>query len=347
VKIEPGRKFDFNDVLIRPRPSTLSSRRDVDITRTFDFCHSSTTWTGFPLIASNMDATGTMKMAGSLSKQGALTALSKFYAVKELVKFFRKRESEHAFYSMGMTPTDYEKLEAVKVESPISKICIEVANGYIQDLPKYVTKVRKSNPTAIIMAGSVCTPEITKILLSAGADIIRVGIGSGSVCITRKMTGVGCPQLSAILECSDAAHQEKGLICSDGGCTVPGDICKAFGAGADFVMLGGMLAGHDECDGVVKFRRKSGRRVPVTMEFYGMASIVAQKKHFGGISDYCSAEGKVVDVPYRGGVTGTLQEIAGGLRSMMTYIDAKELAEVPTKTSFMIVGSQLNQVYGQ
>jgi GMP reductase len=186
-------------------------------------------------------------------------------------------QAKGAFYSMGITSGDLEKFSAVKDKISVLKVCIEVANGYIHDLPKFVTRVRKENPTVIIMAGSVCTPEMTTNLLQAGADIVRVGIGSGSVCITRKVAGVGYPQLSAIIECSEAAHQEKGFICSDGGCTVPGDICKAFGAGADFVMLGGMLAGHKECEGTVKYAKKGRKRVPVAMQFYGMASTVAQK----------------------------------------------------------------------
>jgi GMP reductase len=347
VKIETDKKLDFSDVLIRPRPSALSSRRDVDITRKFSFPHSATTWSGFPLVASNMDVTGTLRMAKALSEKGALTALSKYYELDDLVKFFHTRESDYAFYSMGITTADLDKLNALKEKISIAKICIEVANGYIPDVAKFVATVRKQNPTSVIMAGSVCTPEMTTTLLQSGADIIRVGISSGSVCITRKIAGVGYPQLSAILECSEAAHQENGFVCSDGGCIVPGDVCKAFGAGADFVMLGGMLAGHAECEGTIKYKKKGRKKIPVSMQFYGMASIIAQKKHFGGVASYRALEGKVVDVPYRGNVAETVQEIAGGLRSMMTYIDARDLSEVATKTTFIKVGNQTNNVYGK
>ena len=346
MNIEPDQKLDFRDVLIRPRPSRLSSRRDVNLLRAFQFPHSGTTWTGFPLIASNMDTTGTLAMARSLSKHGALTALSKYYSPTDLAKFFRTPEGEFAFYSMGITVDDINRLRKFKNKLSISKISVEVANGYIHDLPEFVELVRRENTTSIIMAGSICTPEGTQVLLRAGADIVRVGIGSGSVCITRKVTGVGYPQLSAVIECSQAAHAESGFICSDGGCTVPGDICKAFGAGADFVMLGGMLAGHDECDGVIKYETKGRKKRPVTMEFYGMASNIAQRKHFGGKAAYRAAEGKVVSVPYRGGVAATVLEIMGGLRSMMTYVDAKDLSEVPANTSFVRVGTQLNTVFG-
>lgn len=347
MKIAADKKLDFSDVLIRPRPSTLSSRRDVDIKRKFHFPHSGTTWIGFPLVASNMDTTGTLRMAKALSEYDALTALSKYYEPKDLIKFFHTKESENTFYSMGITEGDLDRFNAVKEKISIPKVCIEVANGYIHDLPKFVTKVRKENPTSVIMAGSVCTPEMTSNLLQAGADIIRVGIGSGSVCITRRVAGVGYPQLSAIIECSEAAHRAKGFICSDGGCVFPGDICKAFGAGADFVMLGGMLAGHAECEGTIRYAKKGGKKVPVAMQFYGMASVIAQKKHFGDVAAYRAAEGKVVDVPYRGNVKNTIQEIAGGLRSMMTYIDASELSEVAAKVTFVKVGNQSNNVFGK
>jgi GMP reductase len=346
VKIDSDGKLDFKDVLIRPAPGTLSSRRDVDVQRTFKFRHGANTWTGLPIIASNMDTTGTFKMGLALLRHGALTALSKYYDAADLETFFHTAGGENAFWSMGITPDDLDKLRAVKRKISISKICIEVANGYVPDLPKFVATVRKENSNALIMAGSVCTPEMTGILVDAGADIIRVGIGSGSVCITRKVTGVGYPQLSAIIECSEAAHQAEGFVCSDGGCTVPGDICKAFGGGSDFVMLGGMLAGHDECEGKMKYRKKGNKKVPVSMQFYGMASSVAQEKHFGRLASYRAVEGKVVDVPYRGSVEHTILEIVGGLRSMMTYIDAKTLAEIPAKIHFIRVGAQLNNVYG-
>lgn len=347
MKIEQEKKLDFRDVLIRPRPSRLSSRQSVSLTRTFEFSNSSAKWSGFPLIASNMDTTGTIEMARALSKYGAVTALSKYYSPEKLIKFFRTQPSENSFYSMGITPAEFDQLKKLKDKISLPKISIEVANGYIPDLPKVIAAVRRECPQAIIMAGSVCTPEGTRNVLKAGADIARVGIGSGSVCITRKITGIGYPQLSAAIECAEAAHQEGGFICSDGGCTVPGDVCKAFGAGADFVMLGGMLAGHKECSGVIKYERKRGKKIPVSMQFYGMASDIAQQKHFGGKAAYRASEGKVVNVPYRGAVAQTILEIMGGLRSMMTYIDAADLSEVSANTHFVKVGAQLNTVFGK
>jgi GMP reductase len=346
VKVDNDWKLDFRDVLIRPRLGNLSSRKDVVLDRTFQFPHSGATWTAFPLVASNMDATGTIEMARALSKHGAITALSKYYPTRELIPFFRSAAGANAFFSVGISSSDLERLQAVKAKTPISKISVEVANGYIPDLPKFVSALRRENPKAIIMAGSVCTPEGTQTLLRSGADIARVGIGSGSVCITRQVTGVGFPQLAAVIECSQAAHEERGLICSDGGCIVPGDICKAFGAGADFVMLGGMLAGHRQCAGAITYRIRGSKRVPVSMQFYGMASDIAQEKHFGGKAAYRASEGKIVSVPYRGNVEDTILAIKGGLRSMMTYIDASVLPEVHAKTEFVKVEAPLNTVLG-
>jgi GMP reductase len=345
VEVDQDLKLDFRDVLIRPRPSSINSRKDVSLTRAFQFPRSSRTWAVMPLIASNMDSTGTIAMAKALAKFEALTAISKYIDAKAQAKFFGTPESAYAFFSMGATSSDLDRLNAIKSRGPIGKISIEVANGYIEALPKFIATVRKENPKAIILAGSVCTPEGTINLLRAGADIARVGIGPGSVCITRKITGIGYPQLSATIECAEAAHMEGGLICSDGGCTVPGDVCKAFGAGADFVMLGGMLAGHEECYGQVTYKQTSGKKIPVSMTFYGMASDLAQKKHYGGKSSYSAAEGKTVSVPYRGRVADTIAEILGGIRSMMTYINAPDLASIPAQTQFVRVGAQLNTVF--
>jgi GMP reductase len=292
-----------------------------------------------------MDATGTIAMAEALAEVEAIGSVSKYIEDRTLAEFFGRASSRHSFFSMGITKEELDRLRKVSLASSVTRISIEVANGYMDSLPKFIAAIRKEFPETIILAGSVCTPEGTVNVLKAGADIARVGIGSGSVCITRKVTGVGYPQLSATIECSQAAHEMGGFVCSDGGCTVPGDVCKAFCAGADFVMLGGMLAGHNECDGRVTYKRVGGKKKPVGMEFYGMASDVAQDKHYGK-PGYGAAEGKRVVVPYRGAVADTLSEILGGLRSMMTYIDAAQLAVVPNRTRFVRVGRQLNNVFG-
>lgn len=344
--IESDLKLDFKDVLIRPKRSTLRSRNDVDVRRTFRFLHSGKEWTGFPLIAANMDVTGSMNMARALSRFGAMTALHKHYPAEALIDFFRSDETENVFYSLGTAEADREKFEHVKRRAPIGRICLDVANGYTENFVHVVGRMRRENPDAVIMAGNVVTGDMTEALLLEGTDIVKVGIGPGSVCTTRKMTGVGYPQLSAILECADAAHGLKGQVCADGGCTVPGDISKAYGAGADFVMLGGMLAGHDECEGEIRYEERDGERVPVSMVFYGMSSDTAMKKYAGGVAHYRASEGKTVEVTYRGPVEGTMQEIMGGVRSMMTYIGATRLKEVSKRTTFVRVSSQLNTVFG-
>jgi len=318
---------------------------DVDITRSFRFIHTGLEWTGFPIIASNMDSIGTFSMARALARVHAMVALSKHYAAEELVHFCKENVAHIAYYTTGIMDEDVEKLSYVKSRVPVTKISIDVANGYTETFLKAVSRTRDESPDAVIMAGAVVTAEMAEALILAGADIVRVGIGSGSVCTTRDMTGVGYPQLSAVIECADAAHGLNGHICSDGGCTVPGDIAKAFGGGADFVMLGGMLAGHQECEGKIRYEEREGLKVPAAMEFYGMSSKAAMNKYHGGVAEYRTAEGKIVEVPYRGEVSATLQEITGGLRSMMTYIGAKRLKEVPKRTTFVLVNAQRNNVF--
>jgi GMP reductase len=346
MRIENDPKLDFKDVLIRPKRSTLASRSNVDITRPIPFRHAKRGWTGFPLIAANMDVVGTIQMARALHGFGAMVALHKYYPIETLVDFFRTPESANTFYTIGTNEADREKFARVKAQVAINMICLDVANGYTESFIDMVRRVRDDNPDAVIMAGNVVTGDMTEALVLGGADIVKVGIGPGSVCTTRKMTGVGYPQLSAIIECADAAHGLKGQVCGDGGCTVPGDVAKAYGAGADFVMLGGMLAGHDECEGDLRYETRNGHDVPVAMQFYGMSSDTAMNKHAGGVAKYRASEGKTVEVPYRGSVADTMQEIMGGVRSMMTYIGATRLKEVPKRTTFIRVGAQLNTVFG-
>jgi GMP reductase len=346
MRIETDVKLDFKDVFIRPKRSTLNTRSAVDVNRAFRFLHTGAEWRGFPLVAANMDVTGTMAMARALGKHGALTALHKHYPEPKLAEFFASPDGAHAFFSLGTTAADVKKLAAVAKSAPIRFICLDVANGYAEKFLETVKRVRDDYPHAVIMAGNVVTGDMTEALILAGADIVKIGIGPGSVCTTRRVTGVGYPQLSAIIECADAAHGLKGQVCADGGCTVPGDVAKAYGAGADFVMLGGMLAGHDECDGQIRYEERDGEKVPVGMTFYGMSSETAMKKHSGGVAHYRAAEGKTVETPYRGSVEGTMTEIMGGVRSMMTYIGAAHLKEVSKRTTFVRVTAQTNDVFG-
>jgi GMP reductase len=349
MHIEESVKLDFKDVLIRPKRSTLTSRQEVDIHREFVFRHSGRRYQGIPIIAANMDTVGTMAMAQAFARQDLAVALHKHYSSDELVTFFRSLRDGEAntstvFYSMGIGAADYEKFSAVMAQASdaIAYACIDVANGYTEGFIHFVKKVRQQFPQLTIMAGNVVTGDITEELILAGADIVKVGIGPGSVCTTRKMTGVGYPQLSAIIECADAAHGLGGQICADGGCVVPGDLAKAFGGGADFVMLGGMLAGHDECEGELverdglKFKR-----------FYGMSSRIAMEKYAGGVAEYRATEGKEVLVEYRGPVVNTLQDVLGGVRSACTYVGAHKLKELTKRTTFIRVAQQLNESFGK
>jgi len=345
MRIEEELKLDFQDVLIRPKRSTLTSRSDVDISRDFVFRHSGRRYHGVPIIAANMDTVGSFEMARALDRHQVATALHKHYDEAALVAFFQALpESSTVFYSMGITREDYEKFRRVKevAGDAIACVCVDVANGYTKSFVDFLQRLRAGYPNITIMAGNVVTGEMAEELILDGADIVKVGIGPGSVCTTRKMTGIGYPQLSAIIECADAAHGLGGLICADGGCTSPGDLAKAFGGGADFVMLGGMLAGHDECMGAVV--EQDGAK---KLRFYGMSSRAAMDLHSGGVANYRAAEGKEVLLDPRGPVDGTVQEILGGVRSACTYVGAHKLRELSKRTTFIRVARQLNEVFGQ
>ncbi|WP_228851477.1 GMP reductase [Aegicerativicinus sediminis] len=344
MRIEQDIKLGFKDVMIRPKRSTLKSRSEVSLVREFTFLHSKFSWSGIPIMAANMDTVGTFEMSKVLSKHQMFTAIHKHYLIEEW-KFFADNSNESIFdyvsVSTGIGKSDLKKLEQVLEQVPQLKfICIDVANGYSEHFVDFVKKVREKFPSKTIMAGNVVTGEMVEELLLAGADLIKVGIGPGSVCTTRIKTGVGYPQLSAIIECADAAHGLGGQIISDGGCAVPGDLSKAFGAGADFVMLGGMLAGHDE---------SGGEQIEVNgntyKEFYGMSSKTAMDKHQGGVADYRASEGKAVRVPYRGAVEETIKDILGGIRSTCTYVGAKRLKELTKRTTFIQVSEQENRIY--
>ncbi len=344
MRIEYDIKLGFKDVMIRPKRSTLKSRSLVNLEREFKFLHSSITWSGIPIMAANMDTVGTFEMALALSKQRLFTAIHKHYSIAQWTEFLSnapKNITEYIAISTGTGKKDAEKLQDVLCLDPNLKfICIDVANGYSEHFVNFVKQARNDNPDKVIIAGNVVTGEMVEELLLAGADIIKVGIGPGSVCTTRMKTGVGYPQLSAIIECADAAHGLGGQIISDGGCTSPGDVAKAFGAGADFVMLGGMLAGHDESGGEIIQRDDKAYK-----QFYGMSSETAMDKHVGGVADYRASEGKTVEVPYRGNVDATLQDILGGVRSTCTYVGAQRLKELTKRTTFIRVEEQENRIY--
>jgi GMP reductase len=355
MKFEDGIKLDFDDVLIRPKRSTLSSRSGVNIERVYNYLHASVKEVVVPIVAANMDTVGTMAMAEKLESEGMQTCLHKYYSVDELVNFFTEKPRLGTFYTLGIKEEDVEKLLDVDDELPeidkqglgIHKICIDVANGYQKVFVDHVKRIRDLFPDTIVMAGNVCTPEmVSELLISGGADIVKIGIGPGSVCTTRMVTGCGYPQLSAIIECADAAHGLGGHICADGGCRTSGDVVKAFAAGADFVMLGGMLAGTDECEGrweeeteILKNDQGgytvSGKRVKKALCFYGMSSKEAMDAHNGGVGTYRTSEGKTESVAYKGPVTDVIQEITGGIRSACAYVGARTLKDLPKCATFV------------
>mmetsp|Transcript_1162 Transcript_1162/g.2541 ORF Transcript_1162/g.2541 Transcript_1162/m.2541 type:complete len:349 (-) Transcript_1162:142-1188(-) len=335
-------KLDFKDVLIRPKRSTLKSRSEVSLVRKYTFRNCQKTWEGVPVIAANMDTTGTFEMAKALGKHKAMVAVSKHITADQWHKFATDNADVMPLVaaSSGTSEADFQKLSEILERTPVEMICLDVANGYSEHFVAFLRRVREKFPKHVIMAGNVVTGEMTEELILSGADIVKVGIGPGSVCTTRKQTGVGYPQLSAVVECADAAHGLGGHIISDGGCTCPGDVAKAFGAGADFVMLGGMLAGHDESAGEVMERDGKKRKL-----FYGMSSNTAMNKYSGGVAEYRSSEGKTVEVEYRGPVDATMLDLLGGLRSSCTYVGASSLKEMSKRTTFIRVTQQLNQVF--
>ncbi len=342
MRIEEDIKLDYADVLFRPKRSTLSSRKDVELKRNYKFKYSNHQWSGIPIIAANMDGVGEIEVAKNLSKFGIMTCLTKQHDVKII-----KRNSgvkaihSHLMLSTGTSNDDYKRLNAILKEySFFEFICIDIANGYSDHFSKFVSSVREKYPTKTIIAGNVVTADMTQELVMNGADIVKVGIGPGSVCTTRIQTGVGYPQLSAVIECADAAHGLGAHIIADGGCTCPGDVAKAFGGGADFVMLGGMFAGHEEGGG--KKIKKNGSQF---IEFYGSSSDTALDKHYGGLSDYRSSEGKKVQLKYRGKIKDTVLNILGGVRSSCTYVGAPSLKQLSKCTTFVRVNQQYNDTF--
>jgi len=394
MRIENEVLLDYSDVLIRPKRSTLGSRKDVDLNRQFAFrnykpyvdtnvlpdgyplVYKQEHYNGIPIMASNMDGVGTFEQADVLANIGMFTCLVKTYSADEIADYFSTNSirTEHVAVSIGITAADEMKFHNVydKVGSNVKYVCIDVANGYSERFVDYVKTFRENYPEIVIIAGNVVTADQTQELILNGADIVKVGIGPGSVCTTRIQTGVGYPQLSAVIECADAAHGLGGHIIADGGCTCPGDVAKAFAGGADFVMLGGMIAGHDEGGGEVITKQyvtnelarpeelglknrvdlgrtwDSGNHIieeKQFVQFYGMSSDAANTKHFGGLKDYRSSEGREVLVPYRGEVARTIQDLLGGIRSTCTYAGAMKLKQLSKCTTFVRCTQQFNAVY--
>ena len=343
MRVEHDVKLTFDDVLIRPKRSTLVSRSDVTLVRDFKFRHSDTTWTGVPIVAANMDTTGVFGVSRVLQNHRMLTCLQKFYSTRQCSDAWDDGiDPGHVAITCGSTEDSLELLKKKMATSDeLSMICVDVANGYREVFLDFIKEVRRNYPNSIVIAGNVATREMTEALILAGADVVKVGIGPGSVCTTRKVAGVGYPQLSAISECADAAHGLGGHVMADGGCSSPGDVAKAFAAGADFVMLGGMLAGHDESGGEL-VERENGK---MYKSFYGMSSAKAMQEYYGEVAKHRAPEGKEVRVPYRGGLEETVQSILGGVRSACSYVGARRIKDLPKCTTFIRVTQTTNEVY--
>ena len=344
MRLDNEIKLDYKDVLLKPKRSTLSSRRDVEMTRSFTFINSGETYECCPIVASNMDGVGTFSMAKVIQEYKMMTTITKTTTIdqwREAVGNGIKLKYVSVCTGTGKLwdkdAEDYSTMQQVVKNYPDVKfITIDVANGYHTNFSEFILRVRDEYPDKTIIAGNVVTAEMTEELILNGADIVKVGIGPGSVCTTRTMAGVGVPQFSAVMECADAANGVGGHIVADGGCTMPGDLAKAFGAGAHFIMLGGMLAGHNESEVQVK----DGKR-----EFYGMSSDRAREIHGKRKDGYRGNEGRAVILPDRGPVQETIEDILGGVRSSCTYIGARRLKDIPKCASFVRCNQPLNTVF--
>ena len=345
MKLDTDIKLDFNDVLIRPKRSELSSRNDVLLDRNFSFKYSSYTWEGVPIICSNMDTVSTIDMYNQISYNKMLMCFHKSMDIQDIIN--NNCNPEYFMLSTGISDDDLKTLDTnitllEQSNIRLKFICIDVANGYMHKLVQFCKKIREMYPTKIIVAGNVVTRELVEELIINGkVDIVKVGIGSGAVCTTRLQTGVGMPQFSSVVECADAAHGLGGSIISDGGICVPGDISKAFGAGGDFVMMGSMFSGHTECAGDL-VQDDSGKYYKL---FYGMSSDTAMNKYKGGVAKYRSSEGKTVKVPYKGNVSSTINNFLGGIRSTCTYVGARRLKDLSKCCTFMRVNRQVNNLF--
>ena len=331
------KKLNFKDVLIVPKSSKINSRKDVVLDTKILFPASGINWTGVPIMASNMDNVGTFEMGFALQNFHMTNAVSKFYNKDAWVKSISNGlDLEFNFITFGLQ--EISEIDEIisyilqKTNKNIKTIVFDIPNGYIEKFSKIISEARKEFPKLGIIAGNVVTSEGVRLLMDSGADGVKVGIGSGGVCDTTETTGIGYPQLSAAIDCSLEVKKYNGFIVSDGGVKIPGDISKAFAAGSGFVMLGSLLAAHKES--MAPIIRKDNKNF---RELYGMSSTQAMTKHYGGVADYRTSEGKSILVEDRGPVKNTLNKILGALRSTCTYINAKNIGEIHENSSFIIL----------
>ena len=350
-------KLDFDDVLIKPCKSNLRSRNEVNL-----FANKIENYFGrvVPLIAANLDTVGTFSMAKALFDFNCMTCLHKHYETSQYINFFNSitpDQKKLIFYSVGANSKDLGKLKSVVNEVEINNICLDVANAYSPIILETVEKIKKIvGKNIILMVGNIATPEIIEDFNKMNVHFIKCGIGSGAVCTTRKVAGIGVPQFSCILDCVKEATKYGIHICSDGGCRYPSDVVKAIAGGSSMVMLGSVLSGHEECEGeweeegeVIWEKGKpplaTGKFIKKNMIFYGMSSKEAMNKYHDGVADYRASEGKCVKVPYKGNVQHTIKEILGGIRSACAYVGAKNLVDLEKCSSFIRVNRTHNVFY--
>ena len=358
MKIYEQIELDFKDVLIKPKRSFINSRSETDVTREYKFKWCPRRIVGTGVITANMATVGTFEIAKHMMANKMFCCLHKHYSLDELITFISENDcTEYVFLSMGLRDEDIKKMDEILTRYPdkCSNVCIDVPNAYIPRVKDLVIRMRKKYPDILLMVGNAVTAELVEDLILSGADIVKCGIGSGSACTTRRMTGVGRPQLSTIFECADVAHGIGGMICSDGGIVHIGDVSKAFGAGADFVMMGGFFAGCPEAAGDIITKKYQTNQIDENGEFiieekqfkifYGMSSEYAQKTHYCGMPSYRASEGRFVEVPLKPSIDRLLQDILGGLRSCMTYVGARRLKDISKCTTFYRVNTQLNTVF--
>ena len=354
--------LDFKDVLILPKKSNLNSRKEVILEQTI-FFQNGVKWTGIPIVASNMTTIGTLEVYKVLSTYKIITALHKFHSLQDLQNYNKENSDcvlnpDYFMISTGISDEDYKNITNILDNFECKFICVDIANGYISKFNEFCKVLRSKYPEKIIVAGNVCTSEGVNMLNELEMDIVKVGIGGGSACTTRIQTGIGMPQLSCVLECVEECQAynqgcfiiydeydhpklKKSFVLSDGGITCPGDLVKAFGAGADFVMIGGAFAGHDENPGEIICNEKSG---DLHKLFYGMSSSYAMKNNYAANNNtnYRSSEGRELKVPYKGALKDTVEDYLGGLRSACTYTNSATLQELASNTKFIIVNNQYN-----
>jgi len=367
MRIENEILLDYSDVLLKPKRSSLSSRKEVDLEREFTFKYSGVNWKGIPIFSANMDTSGTFEIALEMSRYKMLTAIHKFYKIEAWRNFFKLFKNDNKYIlqdyivpSIGLKELNkFREIVQVYKEKEIYPkfVMLDVANGYTERFVNFVKEVREEFEDITIIAGNVATAEGVEALVFAGADICKIGIGSGKSCLTRKVAGVGIPQFSSVIECADAAHGLGAQIVADGGIKEIADFSKSFGAGADFVMAGDFFAGHEESGGelitknyftneaVFKNNLNSNNEIiPERLveikqfkEVYGMSSTYAMEKYYGKKDDYRASEGEYSLIPYKGKIKNTIEELLGGTRSACTYLGSRRIKDMSKCATFVRV----------